>query len=573
MARGCTALLALGLVLLASAPAQGAIEWRHAGAIQGTRSPQIFDADATRIMYTDGAALLVLDRRSGQITPIAIPAGQRLFAGELTARGAIVEVTIDGSSSHRIREWRDGVLLDLGPGVALTATGGFAVWNGEDPNTRNLYRRDIGAGSTQQISSSALVGRDDVAANGDVVFSNQSPPHHVYRYRAGVTTQMSATVAARSETWPLTDGVNVAYRRSPPTESGQWSLAMANDAGEVALGASDDDPRPNLHYAVAGGWVAAVRRGGDGIREVVMRSPGGSSSIVYRGASASDAPFIRVLSPDGRALVGTDQLRLVRPGAQPRIVPFPPNGTTSTTGFTVIGGAIHASVGTDLHRLAVDEPAPPAYRDQVMAEPSLRSYWRLGEASGTTAADQRGVRPGTYAGGVRLAQPGAVPGDSAASFDGLDDRVTLPAIGSEADFTVEGWTKLRSDASESPGGANTLLGSWSRMRLIVRPGGVYADAWVGGAQFVWQGATADNVGKWVHWALVRSGGSLTVYRNGVPFRGRTDLAPGAVLLAGAIGLQDGLHYPLHGLADEIAVYGAAVSQQALLDHYHAGNGG
>ncbi|MDP2710657.1 MAG: GDSL-type esterase/lipase family protein, partial [Solirubrobacteraceae bacterium] len=48
-------------------------------------------------------------------------------------------------------------------------------------------------------------------------------------------------------------------------------------------------------------------------------------------------------------------------------------------------------------------PSPPpeagaSYSERVMTHPSLQSYWRLGESSGTTARDLKGGRDGTYAG-------------------------------------------------------------------------------------------------------------------------------------------------------------------------------
>jgi signal peptidase len=52
-----------------------------------------------------------------------------------------------------------------------------------------------------------------------------------------------------------------------------------------------------------------------------------------------------------------------------------------------------------------------AYAEQVLAD-NPASYWRLGEAGGTSMADVTGANPGTYTGGVTLGQPGALVGDS-----------------------------------------------------------------------------------------------------------------------------------------------------------------
>lgn len=59
------------------------------------------------------------------------------------------------------------------------------------------------------------------------------------------------------------------------------------------------------------------------------------------------------------------------------------------------------------------------YAQQVLADAPV-GYWRLGEASGTVAADASGnAHPGTITGGVTLGQPGAIAdGDTAMGFNG-----------------------------------------------------------------------------------------------------------------------------------------------------------
>lgn len=79
-----------------------------------------------------------------------------------------------------------------------------------------------------------------------------------------------------------------------------------------------------------------------------------------------------------------------------------------------------------------------------------RGYWRLGELSGTTAANEvSGGAAGTYENGVALGLSGGLVGDlnKSAGFDGTDDQVNLgdPATGDfdfgMADFSVEAWVK------------------------------------------------------------------------------------------------------------------------------------
>ena len=73
-------------------------------------------------------------------------------------------------------------------------------------------------------------------------------------------------------------------------------------------------------------------------------------------------------------------------------------------------------------------PPPPtsgSYKATVLGESGLTSYWRLDEASGTSAADSKGTAPGTYA-AVTLGAAGALTNDpdTAASFNGSTSKVT-----------------------------------------------------------------------------------------------------------------------------------------------------
>jgi Concanavalin A-like lectin/glucanases superfamily len=77
-----------------------------------------------------------------------------------------------------------------------------------------------------------------------------------------------------------------------------------------------------------------------------------------------------------------------------------------------------------------------------------RAYWRLGELSGTVAAEDQARANGTYSGGVVLGvESSNHDADTAARFDGGNDRVSVPDspdgsldFGVE-DFTVEAWVK------------------------------------------------------------------------------------------------------------------------------------
>ena len=91
-------------------------------------------------------------------------------------------------------------------------------------------------------------------------------------------------------------------------------------------------------------------------------------------------------------------------------------------------------------------PAPASYATVVAADRPV-GWWRLGETSGTTAANQAGGSAGTYAGGVTLGQASLLSTDSAnraVAFNGSTGRVSVPsstALGFTSAFTLEAWIK------------------------------------------------------------------------------------------------------------------------------------
>lgn len=83
---------------------------------------------------------------------------------------------------------------------------------------------------------------------------------------------------------------------------------------------------------------------------------------------------------------------------------------------------------------------PAAYRTEVLTDSPL-AYLRLGEASGTTAADEQGAHAGTYTNTPTLGATGAVVGNTAVSFDSAQservDWTTLGTLGQN--ITTAAW--------------------------------------------------------------------------------------------------------------------------------------
>ncbi len=242
-----------------------------------------------------------------------------------------------------------------------------------------------------------------------------------------------------------------------------------------------------------------------------------------------------------------------------------------------------------------DTPAlaqPPAcnYSETVLADNPI-AYWRLGEASGTTAVNLGSLGSavdGTYQGGVTLGTTGLVESDTdtAAGIDGSDDVVFFPAHpdintgGPYAARTIELWFQ-----------ASSLSGT----QMLYKEGGYLNgfNIFLEGDQ-LYVGAFADGVGQqWVstpvlvdtayHVALVFDGSAQTVtgYLNGAGFGTTPPIADaipyheggtsvGAVYYEGTLYPSGPVTYDLgdhlDGIMDEVALYNRILSPARIQRH-------
>jgi hypothetical protein len=228
--------------------------------------------------------------------------------------------------------------------------------------------------------------------------------------------------------------------------------------------------------------------------------------------------------------------------------------------------------------ISFDPPAPPppptsAYGRAVATDRPV-GWWRLGDASGTTAVDQMGANNGAYGGGVTLGQPALVAAetDKAVAFNGSTGNVKVPAAAAfnlARAITLEAWIKPTSLPStgvfrsvmtkaeayalqfNGPRLEFTVIQSGTRRRLQVPNGVIVA-------------------GGTYHVVATFDGTTQRLYVNG------TQVA--SVALTGAastttaplvIGSWDGRQEFFNGTIDEAAVYGSVLSAAQVRAHYDA----
>jgi hypothetical protein len=215
--------------------------------------------------------------------------------------------------------------------------------------------------------------------------------------------------------------------------------------------------------------------------------------------------------------------------------------------------------------------ASTAYSQDVLATTGLQSYWRLGDAGGTTAADAKNGNPGTYRGGFALSQPGVLFGDTntAALFDGSSGEVTAGGPVLSRYGTIEAWfywqggsVLLRDNTSASTGG--WIVGWDNGGTLYYRVGGKSYST----------GRSADSYKNgWHQFVLTKSSGSVSFYIDGQLVQSGKSAPNTAAVMPWHL-MRNGTYSTYaRGRADEVAVYSSALSSSQVARHYSLGRSG
>jgi hypothetical protein len=224
---------------------------------------------------------------------------------------------------------------------------------------------------------------------------------------------------------------------------------------------------------------------------------------------------------------------------------------------------------------ATPPPPPTGYAQTVLADNPI-SHWRLGEASGTTTADARGVNAGTFVNAPTLGAASLLASDTAnkaLTLDGTNDHVRVANSNSlriPLPLTLEAWIKPTTiPAAGSFASVLTKRESYSlqfngpRLELTIMQNGTRrrAQAPVG----------AVVAGQTYHVAGTYDGTTMRLYVNGTQVA--TTALTGAVTQNTntlIIGSWDGSSEFLRGTIDEVAVYGTALSAARIAAHNTAG---
>ena len=259
------------------------------------------------------------------------------------------------------------------------------------------------------------------------------------------------------------------------------------------------------------------------------------------------------------------------------------------TGPTITGGG-QGSVG-ELVQISINNWAVfgdlawtsiVPYYSVVMADSPI-AYYRLGETSGTVAADSSGNGyNGTYEGGVTLGSPSLIlnnVGNLALGGNGTNVYVNVGGpstlYGLNRNFSIEAWIKPNFTASGQASGiwSSGLSGvcircDWNGTNIQIELLSDYA-----ASLNTWTTTIGNNTTTHVVLTCT-STGVCTLYINGVAF-GSTYTATNTFTGAGVVVGGDS-NYPstpgtfLFGEIDEVAAYNTCLTSARVLAHYNAG---
>jgi hypothetical protein len=283
----------------------------------GTVEGNLLAVSGTRLLWSTGSTVGIRQGGTSEIISTIVEGTPQVGLSFLTPVGALFATAVNAAPYSKLYLWSNGSLTTkaLTALTTLAASGNYVIYNLPPGGNGTLYRTDVTSGTEIKIDTTASNAYNSVSDNGDVAF--WAPPGEIIRYRNGTKTSVTSDGGSALNFYPLTDGTNIVFRRSPSGNPDQFEIWLYDGSTLSMLAPSrNGNAQSFTDYVVNGGWTAFTKDDGAGGFQVWTRSPTGTLQAVA--GSSGPSPKIRALSPDGSVIFDSNIDRYyAAPGGTP----------------------------------------------------------------------------------------------------------------------------------------------------------------------------------------------------------------------------------------------------------------
>ena len=486
-----------------------------------------------------------------------------LGAGSALTTDANTAATFNGTSSN--------VVLPASSSFDFSSTKKFTLeaWVKATVGGPIIARGLGGGGEQYTLDTSSSGYRFFVRCSGCSAVRSTSADGH--------TTSGSASISAADGAFTTTDIGRTLTGTGIPANT---TIASVQSGTAVTLTNAATATATNVVFAIAGnsttiiGPVAGTAPNGTWQHVVaIFDQPAGRMELWLNGAKIGTA---------------TPPTTLVGPTSNPTIGARKSSNTDTGYGLVFNGSldeaAIYPAALSSAQIVNHYQAAKSNYAGTTTAN-APTADWRLGETSGTAAADAAGNgHTGTYTGGYTLSQAGALTGDTdkAVKFNGTSAYVSAGNLGMGAlsTFTVEAWIKTTSTTNSWIVAEGSTTSTTPVAGLLTATSGSKAEFAVrdnAGTLVAVTGVTTINSSgtTWHHLVGVRNGSTLSLYVDGKLDGTATGTGghPGTITLnTTTIGAmhQSTVNAYFNGTVDEAAYYPTSLDAATVARHYYNG---